>query len=528
MMSLRCLFGYAAGVLFLLASTSGAVRAADQPQWGQKDSRNMVSAETGLVDSFDPKSGQNIKWRAQLGSQTYATPTIGGGCVLIGTNNDNPRDLRQKGDRGVLLCLDEKDGTLRWQLVVPKINADKDRDWLQGGSGAPTKMPTDQYMDWPQIGFSSPATIEGDRAYTLTNRAEVVCLDLAGMANGNDGPYQDEGKHMVPRGAKPIEPGKTDADIIWLFDLVAEAGIWPHDSAHCSILIHGDHLYINTGNGVDKTHHKVRAPAAPGLIVLDKKTGKLIARENEGIGEHIIHSSWSSPALGDVGGQTLVFWAAGDGVLRALKALAPGAAASAGLERVWLFDPDPAFPRTADHKFMDRRPDGPSDVNGMPVFVGNRVYLAGGGDFQWGKHQGWVKCIDATKTGDVTKSAEIWAYTAMKDTCATPAVAGGLVYVTDCGGTVHCIDAETGQPCWTHQMKGDVWGSALVADGKVYVGSRGNQFCILAAGREKKVLATVDLGAACSGTPVAANGVLYIATANTLYAVQAPAKAAAK
>ena len=229
-----------------------------------------------------------------------------------------------------------------------------------------------------------------------------------------------------------------------------------------------------------------------------------------------------------MGGQTLVFWAGGDGVLRALKALAPGAAASAGLERVWLFDPDPAWPRDADHKFMGNRREGPSDVNGMPVVLGNRVYLAGGGDFQWGKHQGWVKCIDATKTGDVTKSAELWAYTAMKDTCATPAVAGGLVYVTDCGGTVHCLDAETGKGVWTHQMKGDVWGSALVADGKVYVGSRGGSSAILAAGREKKVLATVDLGAACSGTPVAANGVLYIPTANTLYAVQSSARAAGK
>ena len=63
---------------------------------------------------------------------------------------------------------------------------------------------------------------------------------------------------------------------------MAEAGIWPHDSAHSSILIHGDHLYINTCNGVDNTHRKIRAPAAPDLIVLDKKTGKLVARENEG------------------------------------------------------------------------------------------------------------------------------------------------------------------------------------------------------------------------------------------------------
>ncbi len=46
----------------------------------------------------------------------------------------------------------------------------------------------------------SPATVEGDRVYMVTNRDEVVCLDLHGMANGNDGPYRDEGRHMAAAG----------------------------------------------------------------------------------------------------------------------------------------------------------------------------------------------------------------------------------------------------------------------------------------------------------------------------------------
>jgi outer membrane protein assembly factor BamB len=499
----RHLAGAGLALICGLAVLAAGARAADQPQWGQKDSRNMASAETGLPDSFDPKSGQNIRWRATLGSQTYATPTVAGGCVFIGTNNDNPRDPRQRGDRGVFMCLDEKDGTLRWQLVVPKLEPDR-------------------YQDWPQVGMCSPATVEGNRVYMLTNRDEVVCLDLAGMANGNDGPFKDEAKHMAAKDGKAVEPGRTDADLVWLYDIPGELGTWPHDTGHASILVHGDHLYINTCNGVDNTHRKIRRPEAPSLIVLDKKTGKLVAKDEEAVGTKIIHSTWSSPALGEVGGLPLVFFAGGDGILRAFKALPPAAAAPARLEKVWWFDPDPGQPHDPEHSYQSNRNEGPSDVNGMPVVVGRRVYLAGGGDFQWGKHKGWVKCIDATRTGDVTTSAEVWSYTAMRDTCATPAVAGGLVYVTDCGGTVYCLDAETGQPVWTHKMKGDIWDSALVADGKVYVGTQRGDFAILAAGREKKVLASVDLGAAIAGTPVAANGVLYITTANTLFAVQAP------
>jgi hypothetical protein len=115
-------------------------------------------------------------------------------------------------------------------MVVPKL------DW-------------DVYLDWPQAGMCSPATVEGDRVYTVTNRNEVVCLDLHGMSNGNDGPYLDEGRHMALADQPPMEPGPTDADILWLLDLRAEAGVRPHDSSHCSILLDGPYLYVNTSNG---------------------------------------------------------------------------------------------------------------------------------------------------------------------------------------------------------------------------------------------------------------------------------------
>jgi outer membrane protein assembly factor BamB len=104
---------------------------------------------------------------------------------------------------------------------------------------------------------------------------------------------------------------------------------------------------------------------------------------------------------------------------------------------------------------------------------------------------------------------------------ATPAVADGLAYMTDCGRMIHCIDARTGQPVWTHKTGGEMYSSPLVADGKVYVGTRKGDFVILAAGREKKVLAIIDLGAAINSTAAAANGAIYVATMTHLYAVSA-------
>src|SRR4051812_28483211 len=75
--------------------------AADQPQWGAAWSRNMVSEEKGLPSSFDPESGDNIKWVAPLGGQTHSTPVVAGGRVYIGTSNAAPRDPNRTGDRGI-------------------------------------------------------------------------------------------------------------------------------------------------------------------------------------------------------------------------------------------------------------------------------------------------------------------------------------------------------------------------------------------------------------------------------------------
>src|SRR5436190_9244396 len=184
--------------LIFCAAASSAIRvqAGDQPQWGEAWSRNMVSAEKGLAESFDPKSGKNIKWIARLGTETHSTPVIAGGRVYIGTNNGEPRDPKHQGDRGVLMCFEENTGKFLWQLVVPKREEDP-------------------YFDWPNTGISSPATVEGDRVYLVSNRGEVICLEARGMTNGNDGPYRDEGVHMTPAGQPTMSAGPLDADIIW-------------------------------------------------------------------------------------------------------------------------------------------------------------------------------------------------------------------------------------------------------------------------------------------------------------------------
>jgi len=169
-------------LLLLMFFVTLALPGGDQPQWGRAWSRNMVSDERGLPESFDPKSGRNVRWVAALGTETHSTPVVAGGRVYIGTNNGQPRDPRHEGDRGILLCLDERNGALLWQLVA-------------------LKREEDPFQDWPKTGLSSPATVEGERVYVVDNRGAVLCLDARGFANGNDGPFREEAHRFTPRGS---------------------------------------------------------------------------------------------------------------------------------------------------------------------------------------------------------------------------------------------------------------------------------------------------------------------------------------
>jgi len=245
-------------LLLLTGAATPLAWAGDQPQWGQRHSRNMVSEERGLPADCDPKSGRNVRWVADLGTSTYSTPVVARGRVFIGTNNGQPRDPRHPGDRGVLLCLDERTGRMVWQLVVPKL-------------------PHDPYLDCPGVGLTSSPAVEDDLVYRL--------------------------------------------------------------SRHC---------------------------------------------------------------------------------------------------------------------------------------------------------------------------------------ISTPSVVDGLVFIADMGRGVHCVDTRTGQACWTRELDGEVWGSTLVADGRLYVGTGRGTLWVLTAGRDKQVLGSVDMGDPIHTTPVAANGVLYVATMTRLYALAIP------
>jgi outer membrane protein assembly factor BamB len=157
----------------------------------------------------------------------------------------------------------------------------------------------------------------------------------------------------------------------------------------------------------------------------------------------------------------------------------------------------------------------------MPVIVDNTVYIAVGQDPEHGEAPGHLYAIDATLEGDITEKGKKWHYGNEKfgRTLSSVAVADGLVYAVDLGGNLNCLDAKTGQNYWVYEAYAAVWGSPMVMDGKIYLGDEDGDVAVLKQGKEKVLIGEYNMGTAVYTTPVAKNGVIYIATRENLYAI---------
>ena len=497
--------------LFLAAacgvtSLAPAARAEDWPMWGRTPDRNMVSPEKGAPTewSWDGEKGENIKWSAALGSQSYGNPTVSNGLVFVGTNNENAYDKNFTKDAGILAVFEEKTGKFLWQNLSPKLAAGR-------------------VNDWPFQGICCSPLVENNLLWYTTSRCETVCLDLSPMQAGE----------------KPKQ--------VWKVDMMEQLGVFPHNMTSCSPVSHGDLVFVITGNGVDETHRNVPAPQAPSIVAFNKRTGEVKWAQNPPGGD-VLHGQWSSPAVAEVNGRGQVIAPLGDGWVY-------GFDCETG-EIVWKFDSNnknTIYPRTRN------------ELIATPVVVENRMYIANGQDPEHGEGPGHLWCIDISKKGDISKELEagedkpaeggellrpaggakkgkpnpnsgvVWDYEkfdANKDgkirgieqmhrTISTVVVYNGLVFAPDFSGFLHCLDAKTGQHQWTYDMEAAMWGSPLAVDGKIYLGDEDGDVAIFNATRDggKEPIAEINMGSAIYGSPIYANGTLYIMGKDKLFAI---------
>lgn len=490
-------------------SKQGSVRA-DWTMFGGTVSRNMVNLEEkGVPTKWDVKTKKNIKWEAKLGSRAYGGPIVSDGRLFVGTNNEAPRNPDVKGDKGVVMCFRLEDGTFLWQAIHDKLEAGR-------------------VNDWPREGVCSTPTVEGPFVYYVSNRSEVICARVEGLTDGKNEGVRDE-KYQT----------KTDADIVWRFDLIRNLNVFPHNmSAGCPLIV-GDTIYIVTGNGVDAGHLRLPSPDAPSFIALNKHTGKLVWRDSSP-GRNIMHGQWSNPVFIQTPKGSQVLFPGGDGWLYSMDPKSG--------EHLWRFDCNPK-----DSKYDLGGKGTRSDFIGTPVLWEGKIYIGTGQDPEHNEGIGHMWCIDPDGKGDVSpelaidnnsppktkpnpNSRAVWHFGGASSkeeseetgrdyrfgrTMSTAAVHEGLVYISDLGGLFYCIDAKTGEPLWRHDLEAQVWGSPYWVDGKVFIGNDNGDVHIFEHGRTKKILNKIHMpGGAIRSNPTVVNGVLYIMASSRLFAIK--------
>jgi outer membrane protein assembly factor BamB len=468
-----------AGAVVLGAATLVADPAeVERAMFGNTFVRNMVSAEKGLPSEWDVKTGKNVKWWADVGSQAYAGPVTLGGKVFVGTNNEGRRNPKLERDRGVVMAFDAKNGDFLWQMTHEKLSAGR-------------------VNDWPMQGICSTPFVEAGRLYYTSDRATIVSLDTEGFRDGkNDGVQTEK------------ETSPIDGDVVWEYDMIKELDVFPHNLAVSSPLVVDGILYATTGNGVDEGHINIPSPQAPSFIALDVKTGQLVWDSNLP-GEKIFHGTWSNPTYGVIKGRPQVILPGGDGWVYSLEPKTG--------KLMWKFNANPP-----GAKYILGPRGTANEVIATPVIYDDKIYFGVGQDPEHGEGVGNFWVVDATMDGDVSEKAKVWhrGGNEFHRTISTVAIQDGIVYAADLSGFLYAMDAKTGELFWKHDMLAAVWGSPFVADGKVYLGDEDGDVEILEASKTKKVVGTLNMGVSVYSTPVARDGVLYVLARNRLFALQ--------
>jgi outer membrane protein assembly factor BamB len=178
--------------------------------------------------------------------------------------------------------------------------------------------------------------------------------------------------------------------------------------------------------------------------------------------------------------------------------------------------------RTGEHVWQFKL--SKAAINPSIVVDGTHVFACHSEENLDNLSMGRVVCIDGTGTGDVTKTHEIWRADNLEVGYPSPALHGGMLYLVDNSANLLCLDAQTGNRLWQYNLGTVGKGSPVVADGKIYVTEENGVFHILQPGAtECKALDTEKLTmkdgryAELYGSPAIAYGRIYFTAESGLY-----------
>jgi outer membrane protein assembly factor BamB len=239
-----------------------------------------------------------------------------------------------------------------------------------------------------------------------------------------------------------------------------------------------------------------QGPGEPSfLTALNKRTGETVWKKEERAINSPIFGSWSTPVVVRVNDRDeLIFPLPGD------KIGGPG--------EFKAYDPTTG-------KELWRCSGLGNEIYAIPV-------LSAKGDLVVGVsgHNGPTLAVRPGGSGDVTETHRVW-HSAGKNPqrIGSGVLHEGYLYLADADGFAECIEAGTGKGVWKERLGGKLWGSLLLAEGRLYVSNLEGQTFVLAAAPEFKLLAKNDIGEPIYSAPAVSHAQFFLRGHKHLYCI---------
>ena len=122
--------------------------------------------------------------------------------------------------------------------------------------------------------------------------------------------------------------------------------------------------------------------------------------------------------------------------------------------------------------------------------------------------------------GDVTESHVIWTLGKGIPEIPSPIFHRGRLYLVRAGGTLSCVNAETGHVVYRERLgvSGQYNASPVIANDHVYIFSENGVAMVVPCGNTFRIAHRSKLGASVAATPAVDRDTLYVRTENRLVA----------
>ena len=210
-------------------------------------------------------------------------------------------------------------------------------------------------------------------------------------------------------------------------------------------------------------------------------------------------TTYSIPTIAVINGEPQLITASGDGGLHGIQPQTG--------KKIWNYHVSPK-----------------RGVNTPPLVVGNKVYCGHAEENIGDTTMGALFAVDASKRGLLTKinGGELWRHHQWPVGRSQPLYINGFIYAVEMGGALRVVEAKSGKLIQKLRLGGPGYGSPIYADGKIYLSTFNGIWWTLEPqknGKLKRLYRYRMNRTEVSGSPIVSHGRIYLPTSNGLYCI---------